>query len=97
MKFKDFVDHMKDMIVKYDRTFDKETIDEHFDTYRFTLINLPTCETCEYWNVTNRVDTGLCVHQNLSTKHFTPKSHGCIDHSKIEQLKGELANRKDNE
>lgn len=45
----------------------------------------------KYWNHTNRVDTGLCVHPNLSTKHFVPKDHGCKYHSKIEEL------RKDND
>ena len=55
------------------------------------LLNLPTCESCEYWEVAPVVSIGLCVHPILDTKHFLKKEYGCIYHSKIEQL------RKDND
>ena len=57
------------------------------DSYNAALLNLPTCESCEYWEVAPVVSIGLCVHPNLDTKHFTKKDFGCLYHSKIEQLR----------
>ena len=62
-------------------------------SWNAALLNLPTCESCEYWTVIEdgkyykdhwgKCDSGVLYADDTAT----PKDFGCIDHSEFEELK----------